>query len=92
MLRSVDFERENWEAVSWKIVSSTYVSGFILSECLPPPMFLDWLMDRLGKTSEIDIRFENHMASEGSTVWKLTVRPREGTTGGAIDGNGRPEA
>ena len=74
MLQSEDFSRENWEAVTWRIVSVTYVSGYILSECLPPPMYFDWLQERMGQLSPVNIRLENTLGEEGTPLWKLTIR------------------
>jgi len=74
MLQSDDFSREKWEEVTWRIVSATYVSVYILSECLPPPMYYDWLIQSLEKASAVNIRMENAVGEEGSLLWKLSIR------------------
>lgn len=78
MLQPEDFSRENWEEVTWRIVSVTYVSGYILSECLPPPMYFDWLMERMGRETAVNIRMENAVEETGSPLWKLTIRQKVG--------------
>lgn len=78
MLKADDFSRENWEQVTWRIVSVTYVSGYILSECLPPAMYFDWLMARMGQESAVNIQIENAVGEPGSVHWKLTIRQAGG--------------
>lgn len=77
MLQPDDFSRENWEVVTWRIISVTYVSGYILSECLPPPMYFDWVMDRMGRVSPVNIRMESAFGEAGTPLWKLTIRQVE---------------
>lgn len=77
MLQPDDFSREKWEEVTWRIVSVTYVRGFILSECLPPPMYFDWLMHRMRRVSTLSIRMENLSGESGSILWKLIIRQEE---------------
>ena len=74
MLRIEDFSRDNWEAVTWRIVSGSYVRGFIMSECLPPPNYVEWAMERMQLTQPGTIRIENGLTEEGRSVWKISIR------------------
>jgi hypothetical protein len=80
MLQPDDFSRENWEAITWRIVSVTYVTGYILSECLPPQMYFDWLMERMGRevAVTIQLQMENTVGESGPPLWKLTIRQAGG--------------
>jgi|GEM_PF-2330747 hypothetical protein len=74
MLQPDDFNRDNWESVTWRIVSGTYVRGYMLSDCLPPQAYFEWVMDRMGLSGAGAIRIENAVGATGSPHWKLTFR------------------
>jgi hypothetical protein len=74
MLQVDDFTPQNWESVTWQIVSGTYVRGYKLSACLPPETYLEWVIDRHGLTYPGAISIENAMDEGLGPVWRLTIR------------------
>jgi hypothetical protein len=80
MLQEDDFSPENWDSVTWQIVSGTYVSGYKLSACLPPETYLEWVMDRHGLTYPGAISIENAMGDGAGAVWRLTIRQADDTS------------
>lgn len=45
MLTSKDYRRDNWEHVTWQIVSGVYARGYVESTVIPPDDYLHWMMD-----------------------------------------------
>ena len=74
MLRLEDFYPHNWESVTWQIVSNTYVKGYILSECIPPTQYIQWVTQQLDLFSPGTIKIENTVSLKGEPLWKLTIR------------------
>lgn len=81
-----DFERKNWESVTWQIVSHTYVRGYVMSECIPPTSYLQWVSEHLGLNDPGMVRIENSAAPSGRQAWKVSIKqvndvPELGETG-----------
>lgn len=74
MLQVDDFSPQNWESVTWQIVSGTYVRGYKLSACLPPSTYLEWVIDQHRLTYPGAITIENTTDEKGSPAWRLTIR------------------
>lgn len=74
MLQAEDFYPVNWESVTWRIVSNTYVRGHVVSSCIPPPSYIDWVMKHLDLNYDGAINIVNAVADDGKPLWKLTIR------------------
>ena len=74
MLIYKDYERSNWECVTWQIFSSNYVSGFVESETLPPTDYLHWLIECYGLRAEQSVMMESCVSVEGRLVWRIKIR------------------
>jgi hypothetical protein len=74
MLQVDDFTPQNWESVTWQIVSGTYTMGYKLSVCLPPEKYLEWVIERHRLTYPGAISIENASDEFGAPVWRLTIR------------------
>lgn len=81
MLQPEDFTRDNWESVTWRIVSGTYVRGYMLSACLPQQAYFEWVIERMGLQGGGTIRIENALGEAGSPQWKLAFRQVEAEGG-----------
>ena len=74
MLIYKDYERSNWECVTWQIFPSNYVSGFVESETLPPTDYLHWLIKCYGLWAEKSVMMESCVSVEGKFVWRIKIR------------------
>lgn len=74
MLQVDDFNPQNWESVTWQIVSGTYVRGYKLSACIPPPKYFEWVIDQHRLTYPGAIMIENATDDGGTPIWRLTIR------------------
>jgi hypothetical protein len=74
MLTSKDYRRDNWEHVTWQIISGIYAKGYVESCALPPEDFLEWMMKRHGLHSTESIRIVNVEGTKGKMVWRITIR------------------
>jgi hypothetical protein len=78
MLQTEDFYPRNWESVTWQIVSGTYVRGHILSACMPPPSYIEWVMESMNLMYPGAVQIENTVGEDGTLLWKLTIRQADG--------------
>ena len=68
MLTSKDYRRDNWEHVTWQIVSGVYARGYVESSIIPPEDFLQWMINRYGLHSSESIRIVSDvLESNGSS-------------------------
>lgn len=74
MLTSKDYRRDNWEHVTWQIISGIYAKGYVESSALPPEDFLKWMLERHGLHSTESIRIVNVEGTKGKMVWRITIR------------------
>ena len=74
MLTSKDYRRDNWEHVTWQIISGIYAKGYVESSALPPEDFLEGMMKRHGLHSTESIRIVNVEGTKGKMVWRITIR------------------
>ncbi len=74
MLTSKDYRRENWEHVTWQIISGIYAKGYVESSALPPEDYLEWMMKRHGLRSPDSIGIVNKEGRKGRMVWRITIR------------------
>jgi hypothetical protein len=73
MLTLKDYRRQNWEHVTWQIISGIYAKGYVESSALPPEDFLEWMMKRHGLHFTESIRIVNVEGSKGRMVWRITI-------------------
>jgi hypothetical protein len=78
MLQTEDFYPQNWESVTWQIISNTYVRGHILSRCLPPPTYIDWVTEKMNLFYPDSIRIISWVGEDGKLLWKVTIRQADG--------------
>lgn len=74
MLCMDDFEPKNWESVTWQIVSHTYVRGYMMSECIPPPSYLQWVSEHLNLNEPGMLHVQNARSGSGLRAWKVSIR------------------
>lgn len=77
MLQQKDFFPENWESVTWQIVSGTYVKGYKTSACLPPNSYLTWVIEHHRLFHRGAVLIENAVDEAGYPVWRLSIRQAE---------------
>ncbi len=74
MLSYKDYERSNWDWVTWQIFTANYVSGFVESETLPPTDYLHWLIKCYGLWAENSVMMESCISVGGRLVWRIKIR------------------
>ncbi len=74
MLTSKDYRRDNWEHVTWQIVSGVYARGYVQSSIIPPEDFLQWMIDRYGLHSSESIRIVSDERPGGRPSWRISIR------------------
>ena len=74
MLTSKDYRRDNWEHVTWQIVSGVYARGYVESTVIPPDDYLHWMMERYGLDSAESVRIDSGDRQGGKPAWRITIR------------------